>query len=130
MRSAIIFCSVLLLLFAGCASQRQKPVCAEIQYRLDHMDQSPDQRAWLEDELRDCKAQQEEYAKSDTLTNKVKKSIYELYEESKKDSSKTSVATSSSSSLPSSSSVASSADSSSGISSAAEQSSSSAVTDK
>src|SRR5574344_1722319 len=73
------------LLLIGCASQRQKPVCAEIQYRLDHLDQSPDQRAWLEDELRDCKAQQEEYAKSDTLTNKVKKSIYELYEETKKE---------------------------------------------
>ena len=85
MRKIFFLCLVLLLI--GCASQRQKPVCAEIQYRLDHMDQSPDQRAWLEDELRDCKAQQEEYAKSDTLTNKVKKSIYELYEESRKDSS-------------------------------------------
>src|SRR5574344_1722234 len=83
MSKFFFLCMALLLI--GCASQRQKPVCAEIQYRLDHLDQSPDQRAWLEDELRDCKAQQEEYAKSDTLTNKVKKSIYELYEETKKE---------------------------------------------
>ncbi len=104
MRKVFFLCLVLLLI--GCASQRQKPVCAEIQYRLDHIDQSPDQRAWLEDELRDCKAQQEEYAKSDTLTNKVKKNIYELYEESRKDSSKTKKGTppsSSSAAMPSSS---------------------------
>lgn len=89
-----------LLAFVACASQRQKPVCAEIEYRLDHMAYSPDQRAWQEDELRQCKAEQEEYEKSDSITNKFKKSIYEMYEESKKDSSKVS---SSSASLNSSS---------------------------
>jgi uncharacterized protein YecT (DUF1311 family) len=57
------------------------------------MGQSSDQRAWLEEELRQCHAEQSEYAKSDSLTNKVKKSIYELYEESKKDSSKASADT-------------------------------------
>ena len=80
---------MIILFLVGCASQRQKSVCAEIQYRLDHMGQSVDQREWLEEELRQCNAEQEEYAKSDSLTNKVKKSIYELYEESQKDSSKT-----------------------------------------
>lgn len=110
MRKIFFLCLVLLLI--GCASQRQKPVCAEIQYRLDHLGQSPDQRAWLEDELRDCEAQQEEYAKSDTLTNKVKKSIYELYEESRKDSSKTKKGT-----PPCSSSVAISSSSLTGFSS-------------
>lgn len=119
------------LLLIGCASQRQKPVCAEIQYRLDHLDQSPDQRAWLEDELRDCKAQQEEYAKSDTLTNKVKKSIYELYEESKKDSSKTKKETlSCSSSVAISSSSLTGFSSSSGMPLSSSAADSPAVTDK
>lgn len=130
MRKIFFLCLVLLLI--GCASQRQKPVCAEIQYRLDHLDQSPDQRAWLEDELRDCKAQQEEYAKSDTLTNKVKKSIYELYEESKKDSSKTKKGIPSSSSSaaipPSSLSVGFSSSSGTLLSSSAADSP--AITDK
>lgn len=130
MSKFFFLCMALLLI--GCASQRQKPVCAEIQYRLDHLDQSPDQRAWLEDELRDCKAQQEEYAKSDTLTNKVKKSIYELYEESKKDSSKTKKETLSSSSsaaiLYSSLAAGSSSSSGAPLSSAAVDSS--AVMDK
>lgn len=85
---------MIILFLVGCASQRQKPVCAEIQYRLDHMGQSVDQRAWLEEELRQCYAEQEEYAKSDSLTNKAKKSIYELYEESKSDSSQKATETS------------------------------------
>ena len=74
------------LLFVGCASQRQKPVCAEIEYRLNHTAMSPDQRQWTKKELDDCRAEQQEYAKSDTMTNKFKKSIYEMYEDSKKDS--------------------------------------------
>lgn len=73
-------------LIAGCASQRQKPVCAEIEYRLNHTAMSPDQREWTRQELEQCRAEQEEYAKSDSLTNKFKKSIYELYADSKKDS--------------------------------------------
>ncbi len=73
----------------GCASQRQKPVCAEIEYRLNHTAMSPDQREWTARELSDCRAEQAEYEKSDSLTNKVKKSIYEMYEESRKDSSRT-----------------------------------------
>lgn len=75
-----------LMFFAGCASQRQKPVCAEIEYRLNHTAMSPDQRAWTAEELKQCRAEQEEYAKSDSLTNRFKKSIYELYSDSKKDS--------------------------------------------
>ena len=54
----------------GCASQRQKPVCAEIEYRLNHTAMSPDQREWTREELEQCRAEQEEYAKSDSLTNK------------------------------------------------------------
>lgn len=74
-------------LFLGCASQRQKPVCAEIEYRLNHTSMSPDQREWTREELKQCQAEQEEYAKSDSLTNRFKKSIYEMYADSKKDSS-------------------------------------------
>lgn len=83
----ITLCAIILL--AGCASQRKKPVCAEIEYRLNHTAMSPDQRAWTAEELRQCQAEQEEYAKSDSLTNKFKKSIYEMYADSKKDSAKT-----------------------------------------
>ncbi len=50
---------------------------------------SPDQREWTARELSECRAEQAEYEKSDTVTNKIKKSIYEMYEESKKDSSRT-----------------------------------------
>ncbi|MDR1759962.1 MAG: hypothetical protein LBR60_05480 [Fibrobacter sp.] len=74
---------------SGCASQRQKAVCSEIEIRLNTMDYSAEQRDFLEQELRSCKEQQQEYAKTDTLTNKVKKSIYELYQESVKDSAAT-----------------------------------------
>lgn len=48
---------------------------------------SPDQRKWTREELKQCQAEQEEYAKSDSLTNRFKKSIYEMYADSKKDSS-------------------------------------------
>jgi len=82
----VLLCTFLM---AGCASQRQKPVCAEIEYRLNHTAMSPDQREWTREELEQCRAEQEEYAKSDSLTNKFKKSIYELYADSKKDSVKT-----------------------------------------
>lgn len=78
-----VFC---LMLIVGCASQRQKPVCAEIEYRLNHTSMSPDQRSWTAEELRQCREEQEEFAKSDSLTNRIKKSIYELYSDSKKDS--------------------------------------------
>src|SRR5574344_694929 len=130
MSKFFFLCMALLLI--GCASQRQKPVCAEIQYRLDHLDQSPDQRAWLEDELRDCKAQQEEYAKSDTLTHKVKKSRYELYEASRKDSSITQseTLTSSSSAAVLSSSLSAGSSSSSGEALSPAAADSSAVMDK
>ena len=84
----VAFLFVLFVLL-GCASQRQKPVCAEIEYRLNHTAMSPDQREWTAEELRQCQAEQEEYAKSDSLTNKIKKSIYEMYADSKKDSAKT-----------------------------------------
>lgn len=80
------YCLLVCLLLISCASQRQKVVCSEIEYRLKNFGHSPDQRAFVEEELRQCQAQQEEYAKSDSLTNKAKKSIYEQFQESKGDS--------------------------------------------
>lgn len=62
----------------GCASQRQKPVCAEIEYRLNHTAMSPDRRGMDRGELSDCRAEQAEYEKSDSLTNRIKKGIYEM----------------------------------------------------
>lgn len=78
----ILLITVLLFLVA-CASQRQKAVCSEIEYRLESLGHSADQRAFIEEELRQCKTQQKEYAESDVLTNKAKKGIYEQFEESK-----------------------------------------------
>ncbi len=98
MRILPVFISFFCLFFLfGCASQRQKAVCSEIEIRLSAMDYSAEQRDFLEQELRDCKRQQQEYAKTDTLTNKAKKSIYELYQATVKDSVETPAASESTS---------------------------------
>lgn len=39
----------------GCAGERQGLVCEEIEYRLNTMTYSPDQRAYMENELRTCR---------------------------------------------------------------------------
>lgn len=92
-----------LCFLVSCASQRQKAVCTEIEIRLNNMSQSAEQREFLKEELRQCEEQQKEYAGSDSLTNKMKKSIYELYQESAKDSSLATQETSSASVLENSS---------------------------
>ena len=63
----------------GCASQRTRATCAETEYRLNTMTYSPDQRAFLEEELRQCRELQAEQEKDDVLTNKLKGSIYERF---------------------------------------------------
>lgn len=63
----------------GCASQRTRATCAETEYRLNSMSYSPDQRAFLEEELRQCRELQAEQEKDDVLTNKIKGSIYERF---------------------------------------------------
>ena len=42
----------------GCAGERQGLVCDEMEYRLNTMTYSPDQRAYAEEELRVCREQE------------------------------------------------------------------------
>ena len=65
-----------LLLFAGCASERQGLVCEEIEYRLSTLNYSPDQRAYLENELSTCR---EEESKKKGEAGQSNTSIYERY---------------------------------------------------
>ena len=66
----------LALLVAGCAGERQGLVCEEIEYRLNTMAYSPDQRAYIEEELRVCR---EEEAKKRGEDAAVRQGIYERY---------------------------------------------------
>ena len=63
-------------LLDGCASERQGLVCEEIEYRLSTLNYSPDQRAYLENELSTCR---EEESKKKGETGQPGKSIYERY---------------------------------------------------
>lgn len=68
------------LLFAalwigGCAGERQGLVCEEIEYRLNTLTYSPDQRAYMENELNTCRAE-EAKKKNESASNG---SIYERY---------------------------------------------------
>ena len=67
---------VVVLLFVGCASERQGLVCEEIQYRLNTMTYSPDQRAYLENELNTCREEESKKKGESSLSNG---SIYERY---------------------------------------------------
>lgn len=62
--------------FAACAGERQGLVCSEIQYRLDTQTYSPDQRAYIENELRECRAEEAKKRGEDTQT---RQGIYERY---------------------------------------------------
>ena len=64
------------LLFAGCAGERQGLVCEEIEYRLNTQTYSPDQRAYIENELRTCRAEE---AKKKNESGQSNTSIYERY---------------------------------------------------
>lgn len=68
-----ITCAALLF---GCASHRQGVVCSEIEYRLNTMSYSPDQRYYMEEELRSCR-EEEELKKN--AEGQTRKSIYERY---------------------------------------------------
>lgn len=74
-----LFLALISALLCGCASQRTRATCAETEYRLNSMSYSPDQRAFLEEELRQCRELQAEQEKDDVLTNKIKGSIYERF---------------------------------------------------
>lgn len=64
------------LSFYACAGERQGMVCSEIQYRLDTQTYSPDQRAYIENELRECR---EEEAKKRGADAQTRQGIYERY---------------------------------------------------
>ena len=67
---------VVMTLFNGCAGQRQGLVCEEIEYRLNTLNYSPDQRAYLENELNTCR---NEEAKKKSESGLSTGSIYERY---------------------------------------------------
>ena len=62
--------------FSGCAGERQGLVCEEIEYRLSTLNYSPDQRAYLENELSTCR---DEEAKKKSESGQANGSIYERY---------------------------------------------------
>ena len=64
------------VVLAACAGERQGVVCSEIQYRLDTQTYSPDQRAYIENELRECRAEE---AKKRGEDERTRQGIYERY---------------------------------------------------
>ena len=60
----------------ACAGDRQGLVCSEIQYRLDTQTYSPDQRAYIEEELRVCREEEAKKRGEDAVT---RQGIYERY---------------------------------------------------
>ena len=55
-----LVCIGVVVLLQSCAGTRQGLVCEEIEYRLNTMTYSPDQRAYMEEELRVCREQEAE----------------------------------------------------------------------
>ena len=70
---AFFFAAVLI---AGCAGERQGLVCEEIEYRLSTQTYSPDQRAYIENELRTCRAEE---ARKKNESGQSNTSIYERF---------------------------------------------------
>ena len=64
------------LVFQACAGERQGLVCSEIQYRLDTQTYSPDQRAYIENELNECRAEEAKKRGADSVW---RQGIYERY---------------------------------------------------
>ncbi|WP_173466271.1 hypothetical protein [Fibrobacter succinogenes] len=65
-----------MFMVSGCAGERQGLVCEEIEYRLNTLSYSPDQRAYMEEELRTCRSEE---AKKKSASTESKSSIYERY---------------------------------------------------
>ena len=63
-------------LLCSCAGERQGIVCEEIEYRLNTQTYSPDQRAYIEEELRVCR---EEEARKRGEDATARQSIYDRY---------------------------------------------------
>lgn len=64
------------LFLLSCAGTRQGLVCEEIEYRLNTMTYSPDQRAYMEEELRVCREQE---AQKKAAGAAQRKSIYDRF---------------------------------------------------
>ena len=73
-------------LLAGCAGERQGLVCEEMEYRLNTMTYSPDQRAYMEEELRVCR---EEEAQKKAEGAAQRQSIYDRFASTDSTSKKT-----------------------------------------
>ncbi len=79
------------LLILGCPSHRKNANCAEIRYRLDHMEYTPDQKEWIEEEWEQCKIEADSLAAID----KVKYSgIYQQFSAQDSNLNKDSISTS------------------------------------
>ncbi|SHK77088.1 hypothetical protein [Fibrobacter sp. UWEL] len=71
-----LFFVLLVALFTSCAGERQGLVCEEIEYRLNTQTYSPDQRAYIEEELRVCR---EEEAQKKGADAQSRQSIYDRF---------------------------------------------------
>ena len=83
----LFFVGLGMLALLSCAGQRQEVVCDEIEYRNNSMAYSPDQRVFMEEELRACRAEE---AKKKKEFDQTRQSIYARFaaqDTTKKDSS-------------------------------------------
>lgn len=85
MKTLIFIVSAICVLLCACAGERQGLICEEMEYRLNTMAYSPDQRAYAEEELRVCR---EEEAAKKAAGAAQRQSIYDRFAAS--DSSKAS----------------------------------------
>lgn len=70
---SLLLCSLTLV---ACAGNRQGVVCDEIEYRLNTMTYSPDQRAYAEEELRVCREEEARKRGEDAAS---RQSIYDRF---------------------------------------------------
>ena len=75
-RIAVCFLLYVAVALIGCAGERQGLVCEEMEYRLNTMTYSPDQRAYAEEELRVCR---EEEAQKKAAGAAQRQSIYDRF---------------------------------------------------
>lgn len=71
-----LFLVLLVALFTSCAGERQGLVCEEIEYRLNTQTYSPDQRAYIEEELRVCREEESQKKGDDART---RQNIYDRF---------------------------------------------------
>lgn len=72
----VLFVVVAAALLVSCAGERQGLVCEEIEYRLNTQTYTPDQRAFMEEELQTCRAEEAQKKNESAATHK---SIYDRY---------------------------------------------------